>query len=188
MKVNANSVRIGNAIEHQKRLWRVVKREHTMPGKGGAFVQMELKELKSGTKLNERFRSSENIEVVRLDEKEYQFLYADGQELTLMDNETYEQININKNLLDGKDVFLQDGMEIMVEFHEGDIIGVALPEDVTLEVTETEPVIKGQTAANSNKPAVLENGTRIMVPPFIEVGNKVIIKTEDSSYVERAKD
>lgn len=187
MKVNANSVRIGNAIEHQKRLWRVLKREHTMPGKGGAFVQLEMKELKTGTKLNERFRSSENIEVIRLDEKEYQYLYADGANITLMDGETYEQMSISKDLLGEQAALLQDGMIVKVESYEGEIIGVSLPEEAAFEVIEAEPVVKGQTASSSNKPATLENGVRVMVPQFISTGDRVVIKIVDLSYVERAK-
>lgn len=188
MKVNANSVRPGNVLEHQNKLWRVVKTQHTMPGKGGAFVQMELKELQTGTKLNERFRSAEDLERARLDQKDYQYLFEDGDFLTVMDMETYEQINVEKDLLGEGVVFLQDGMTLVIESHEGNLVGASLPEDVTLEVAETEAVVKGQTAASSNKPAVLENGVRTMVPPFIEIGDRIVIKTADASYVERAKD
>ena len=188
MKTNANSVRVGNVVDRDGRLWRVCKTMHTMPGKGGAFVQMELKDLQSGTKRNDRFRSSEDVEIARLDQKDYQYLYSDGDILTLMDPESYEQILVKKELLGEQDVFLQDGMQVTVESHDGKPLSISLPEHVVLEVVETEAVVKGQTAASSNKPAVLENGVRIMVPPFIATGNKVIIKTEDSSYVERAKD
>ncbi len=187
MKINANTVRIGNILEYQGRLWRVARREHTMPGKGGAFVQLELKDIQSGTKLNERFRSGEDVEVARLDQKKYQYLYTDGGNIALMDNGTYEQIEISRELLGEQEAFLQDGMEVEVEFHEGKPLGISLPEQVELEVVETEAVIKGQTAANSNKPAILDNGMRIMVPPFIETGTKIVVKTEDASYVERAK-
>ncbi len=187
MKLNANSVKPGHVITHQNRLWRVVRTQHTMPGKGGAFIQMELKELKSGTKLNERFRSSENVEKAHLDTKDYQYLYADGEMLTLMDAETYEQIHINKGLMGEQAIYLQDGMALTVESHDGSPVAVALPEHVVLTVTESEPVVKGQTAASSNKPALLENGLRVMVPTFIGVGDKVVIKTEDDTYLERAK-
>lgn len=187
MKLNANSVKPGHVIEHQNRLWRVVRTQHTMPGKGGAFVQMELKDVRSGTKLNERFRSSEAVEKAHLDTKDYQYLYMEGEMLALMDAETYEQIHINKELVGDQVVYLQDGMTLTVESHEGSPVGVALPEQVVLTVTEAEPVVKGQTAASSNKPAVLENGVRVMVPTFIAVGDKVVIRTEDSTYLERAK-
>ena len=187
MRVNANSIRVGNVIEHQGKLWRVAKTAHTMPGKGGAFVQMELKELQSGTKLNERFRSSEDLTVARLDQKEYQFLYDEGDSLALMDNETYEQISVKKNLLIGDAAFLQDGMTLIVESSGEKVLGVELPEQVTLAVVETEPVVKGQTAASSNKPATLENGVRVMVPPFVNSGDKVVIRTSDCEYMERAK-
>ncbi|MCP5361928.1 MAG: elongation factor P [Hyphomicrobiales bacterium] len=187
MKINANSVRVGNVIEHQGKLWRVAKTQHTMPGKGGAFVQMELKEMMSGTKLNERFRSSEDIEKAHLDQRDMQFLYREGEMLTLMDTESYEQTQVNEELLGDQVVYLQDGMMLMLESHEGKPVGIELPEQVVLEITETEAVVKGQTAANSYKPAVLENGVRTSVPPFIETGEKVVVKTADGSYVERAK-
>jgi len=176
-------------IEHQGRLWRAVKIQHTQPGKGGAYLQVELKDIRDGTKLNERFRSSENVERVRLDQKEFQFLYGDGDMFTFMDTETYDQVSLNKDLI-GEDqlAFLQDGMNVQVESFENEPISVQLPETVTLEVTEADAVIKGQTAAASYKPAMLENGVRVMVPPHIEMGTRIVISTADLSYVERAKD
>ncbi|MDB2414866.1 elongation factor P [Rickettsiales bacterium] len=187
MKINANSIRPGNVLEHNKRLWSVAKISHTQPGKGGAYIQVEMKDIKTGTKLNERFRSSEDVERAHLDAKEYQYLFTEGEFLTLMDNDTYEQIQVNKELAGDAGVFLQDAMEITVISYEGAPISIELPEDVTLEVVESEAVVKGQTAASSNKPAILENGVRVMVPPFIEVGTKIVVKTADGSYVERAK-
>lgn len=187
MKVNANSVRVGNVLDYQGKLWRVAKTQHTMPGKGGAFIQMELKELQSGTKLNERFRSAEDVEVARLDQAEYQYLFADGDKITLMNAETYEQMEVNVDLLGDEAVFLQDGMILTVETHEEKIMGVMLPEQVVLKVEETEAVVKGQTAASSNKPAIMANGVRVMVPPFISVGDDIVVRTADSSYLERAK-
>ncbi len=187
MKVNANSVRVGNVLDYQGKLWRVMKTAHTMPGKGGAFVQAELKSLKEGTKLNERFRSTEDLEVARLDQKEMQFLFSDGEELTFMDSESYEQITLQADFLGDQLPFLQDNMQVMVEFYEESPIGVELPEKVVLEITETEAVVKGQTAASSNKPAVLENGIRVMVPPFLSAGEKIVVRTTDITYVERAK-
>ena len=186
MKINANAIKIGNVIEHKGGLWRAVKTEHTQPGKGGAYLQVELKNLKDGSKLNERFRASENVEKVRLEQRPYQYLYGDENLLTFMNMEDYEQIEINTDLVGDTKVYLQDGMEVEIEFHEADPLGVQVPQKVTLEVAETEPIVKGQTAANSYKPAVLENGVRITVPPFIGIGDKIIVNTELGEYVERA--
>jgi elongation factor P len=189
MKIDGNQIRPGNVIEHQDRLWRAVKIQHVKPGKGGAFLQVELKDIRDGTKLNERFRSSETVERVRLDQKDYQFLYSDGDAYTFMDNETYEQVTVDKDMI-GEDAvpFLQDGMTVSIESFEESPISVTLPEHVTLEITEADAVVKGQTASSSYKPAVLENGVRTLVPPHIEAGTRVVINTADGSYVERAKD
>ncbi len=188
MKINGNSIRPGNVIEHQGRLWRAIKIQHTQPGKGGAYLQVELKDLRSGTKLNERFRSSETVEQVRLDQKEYQYLFSDENMHTFMDTETYEQISLESQLVgQERAIYLQDGMLVMIESFEGDPIGLELPKQVTLKVIEADAVVKGQTAASSAKPAILENGLKTSVPPHIETGTLVIINTEDGSYVERAK-
>jgi elongation factor P len=188
MKINANSIRAGNVLEHNGRLCVVTRTpDHTMPGKGGAFVQVEMKDIKTGTKITERFRSSEDVERVRLDQKEYQFLFLDDNHLNLMDTETFEQIMIDKELIGEKLAYLQDGMIIIVELYEDTPIKISVPDTVVLRVAETEPVIKGQTAASSYKPAILENGMRIMVPPFIDPDTKIVVKTEDDSYVERYK-
>lgn len=186
-KVSSNNVRVGNAVSHKGKLWRVVKINHTMPGKGGAFNQMELKCLKDGSKLNERFRAAEDIDVIRLEQTEYQFLFEDGSNMTLMHRETYEQMEVSLDVLGDQKAFLQDGMNIIVEDYEDEIIGAVLPEQVVLEVVETEAVVKGQTAAASNKPAVLDNRIRIMVPPFICEGDRIIVRTSDSQYIEREK-
>ncbi len=188
MKISGNAIRPGNVIEHKNRLWRAVKIQHTQPGKGGAYLQVELKDIRDGTKLNERFRSSEDVERVRLDQKDYQFLFADGDMLTFMDNDTYEQISLNKDLVGEPVVFLQEGMTVTIESYEDEPISVMLPDTVTMQITEADPVVKGQTASSSYKPAVLENGSRIMVPPHIESGTRVVVNTADASYVERAKD
>ena len=188
MKINGNSIRPGNVIEHQGRLWRAVKIQHTQPGKGGAYLQVELRDLRSGTKLNERFRSSETVEQVRLDQKEYQYLFSDENMHTFMNSETYDQISMDTQLVgEERTIYLQDGMLVMIESFEGDPIGIELPNHVTLKVVEADAVVKGQTAASSAKPAVLENGIRTTVPPHIETGTLVVINTEDGSYVERAK-
>ncbi|MEM8800157.1 MAG: elongation factor P [Pseudomonadota bacterium] len=186
MKIDGNAIRPGNVVEHKGSLWRAIKIRHTQPGKGGAYLQVELKNLKDGTKLNERFRSSERVERVRLEQKDFQFLFADGDQYTFMDSSTYDQVSITAEDIGDAYVFLQDGMAVKMEFYEETPLGVALPETVVLEVSETEPVVKGQTAAHSNKPAVLENGVRVMVPPFVDPGVKVVINTEDASYVKRA--
>ncbi len=186
MKINGNAIRPGNVIEHKGGLWRAVKIQHTQPGKGGAYLQVELKNLRDGTKLNERFRSSETVERARLEQKPYQYLYADGDLLTFMDTSTYEQIAMNRDLVGDPAVYLQDGMEVSVEFFEEEPLGVALPEHVVLQITEADAVVKGQTASSSYKPAMLENGVRVMVPPHIEAGTRVVISTADSEYVKRA--
>lgn len=186
MKINGNAIRPGNVIEHKGQLWAAVKTQAVKPGKGGAFNQVELKSLKDGTKLNERFRASETVERVRLEQKDFQYLYADGDMLTFMDLETYEQISLPADFIGDRAAFLQDGMTVMVESHEGKPIGVSLPDQVTLEVVEAEPVVKGQTAASSNKPAKLDNGMRVMVPPFIAVGEKIVVDTNELIYLRRA--
>ena len=188
MKIDGNEIRPGNVIEHQNRLWRAIKTQHVKPGKGGAFLQVELKELRDGTKLNERFRASESVERVRLDQKEYQYLFADGNQHTFMDQETYDQVAIDAELIgEDKVGFLQDGMMVTIESFEDSPISIALPERVTLEVVEADAVVKGQTASSSYKPAVLENGMKTLVPPHIGAGTRVVINTEDGSYIERAK-
>ena len=188
MKIDGVSVKPGNVLEHNGKLWVVTKTGHVKPGKGGAFNQVEMKCITDGTKLNERFRSDEKVERVRLDQKDYQFLYEEGDNLVFMDTETYEQIEVAKDFLDGDRIkFLQDSMVVMIESYEGKPIGVTLPQHVTLAITETEPVVKGQTAASSYKPAILENGVRVMVPPFITADEKIVVDTNEVTYVERAK-
>ena len=188
MKINGNAIRIGNVIEHKDRLWVAVRTQAVKPGKGGAFNQVELKDIRSGTKLNERFRADEQVERVRLEQRPAQFLFAEEDLLTFMDNETYEQTQISKTLLGDNVVFLQDGMEVQIESHEGEPLSVQIPEVVVLEIVEADAVVKGQTASSSYKPAVLENGVKILVPPHVESGTRVVVRTEDSTYVERAKD
>ncbi|MDP6829741.1 MAG: elongation factor P [Alphaproteobacteria bacterium] len=187
MRINGNAIRPGNVVEHKGGLWRAVKIAHTQPGKGGAYLQVELRNLRDGSKLNERFRASENVEKVRLDQKEHQFLFGDGDSFTFMDSETYDQVALNSDQMGEQAAYLQDGMTVTIESYEGAVIGVALPEHVVLEVVETEPVLKGQTAAASYKPAVLENDIRSSVPPFVGVGDKIVVSTEDGTYVKRAE-
>ena len=186
MKINGNEIRPGNVIKHNDGLWMAVKLQHVKPGKGGAFAQVELKNLVTGSKLNERFRSSETLERIRLEQRDYQFLFEADGTLTFMNTESYEQIELHSDFVGERAAFLQDGMMVVVEMHEDKAIGVRLPDQVTLEVVETEPVVKGQTAASSNKPAVLENGVRIMVPPFIGTGDKIVVETSEVTYLKRA--
>ncbi len=186
MKINGNEIRPGNVIQHKDSLWVAVKTDHVKPGKGGAYAQVELKNLLNGSKLNERFRASESVDRVRLEQKRHSFLYENGNMLTFMDTETYDQIELDRNFIGERAAFLQDGMEVVVESHEGTPIGISLPDQVTLEVAETEPTVKGQTAASSYKPAVMNNGVRVMVPPFIEVGEHIIVDTNEVTYVRRA--
>lgn len=188
MKIDGVSVRIGNVLEHNGKLWVVTKTQHVKPGKGGAFNQVEMKCVTDGTKLNERFRSDEKVERVRLDQDDYQFLYEDGESLVFMHQESFEQIEIEKDFM-GEEAqkFLAPEMVVQIESYEGKPIGISLPQKVTREVSETEPVVKGQTAASSYKPAILDNGVRIMVPPFIEAGEQIVVDTGELAYVERAK-
>lgn len=186
MKINGNEIRPGNVIQHQNGLWAAVKVNAVKPGKGPAYAQVELKNLETGTKLNERFRASETVERVRLEQKDHTYLYAEGDMLVFMDAESYEQINISKDLIGERVAFLQDGMQVIVESHEGRPIGVQMPEHVTLEITETEPTVKGQTASSSYKPSIVDNGLRIMVPPYMSAGEKIIVNTETLEYVKRA--
>ena len=186
MKINGNEIKPGNVIEHQGGLWVAVKTQHVKPGKGGAFAQVELKNLINGTKLNERFRSADTVERVRLEQKDFQFLYEEGDALVFMDLENYEQLQLQKDFVGERAAFLQDGMTVTVELHEDKPIGIALPDQVTLAVAEADPVVKGQTAASSYKPAVLENGVRVMVPPFIEAGERIVVDTNEVTYLRRA--
>ncbi|MBY8977186.1 elongation factor P [Rhodobacteraceae bacterium NNCM2] len=185
-KINGNEIRRGNIIEHNDGLWIAVKTDHVKPGKGGAFAQVELKNLRNGSKLNERFRSADKVERVRLEQKDQQFLYENDGMLVFMDSETYEQIELPADLLGDARPFLQDGMTVQIEYYEEEALSVTLPQMVTCEIVETEPVVKGQTAANSFKPAILDNGVKIMVPPFVGQGEKVVVNTETVEYSERA--
>lgn len=186
MKINGNEIRPGHVITHKGGLWIAVKTQAVKPGKGGAFNQVELKNLIDGTKLNERFRASETVERTRLEQKPHQFLYENGDMLTFMDTNSYEQIELPKDFVGERAAFLQDGMQVTVEFHENRPIGISLPDQVVLEIVETEPTVKGQTAASSYKPATLNNGLRVMVPPFLESGTRIVVDTNEVTYLRRA--
>lgn len=185
-KINGNEIRPGNVLEHDGGLWAAVKVDHVKPGKGGAFAQVELRNLRNGSKLNERFRSADKVERVRLDQKDQQFLYEDSGMLVFMDNETFEQMELPAELLGERRPFLQDGMTVKIEYFEQEALNATLPQKVTCKVVETEPVVKGQTAANSFKPALLDNGVRVMVPPFVGQDEDIVVNTETMEYSERA--
>ncbi|WP_428698430.1 elongation factor P [Stappia sp.] len=186
MKINGNEIKPGNVLLHQETLWAVVKAEHVKPGKGGAFAQIEMKNLIDGRKLNERFRSADKVERVRLEQKDFQFLYPQDDMLVFMDTETYEQIELQADFVGERAAFLQDGMMVTLELHEEKPIGITLPQYVTLAIAEADAVVKGQTQSSSYKPAILENGVRVMVPPFITAGERIIVDTELVEYVRRA--
>ena len=188
MKVNANTMRKGHILEHNGKLWVITGTQIVQPGKGGAFIQLEMKDVRTGTKNIERFRTQETVERARLDEHEMTFLFADGDMYTFMDKESYEQVQILGDVIGDAKVFLTDGMEVQVQTFEGAPHSVELPQTVTLMITEADPVVKGQTASSSYKPAILSNGGKVMVPPFITAGETIVVNTEDGSYLERAKD
>lgn len=188
MKISANSIRQGNILVYKNKLWRVAKQpDHTKPGKGGAYVQVELKDIKTGTKLNERFSSTDMVDKAHLDKKPYQFLYFEEGNIVLMDLESFEQLYLSKEFLGEKSAYLADGMQVEVEFFEDEALSIELPNTVIAKVVETEPHIKGATVTSSFKPAILENGIKVMVPPYLSVDEMIVVKTEDDSFVERAK-
>ena len=185
-KINGNEIRPGNVLVHESGLWAAVKVDHVKPGKGGAFAQVEMKNLRTSSKLNQRFRSADKVERVRLEQKDQQFLYEDNGMLIFMDTETFEQVQVSADLLGERRPFLQDGMTLVVEFYEEEALNATLPQKVTCQVVETEPVVKGQTAAKSFKPAILQNGVKVMVPPFISQDEQIVINTDTMEYSERA--
>jgi elongation factor P len=185
-KINGNEIRPGMVIEYQDTLWVAVKTMAVKPGKGPAYNQVELKNLIDGRKLNNRFGSDERVERARLEQKDFQFLYKQGEALVFMDNESYEQLELQEEFVGERAAFLQDGMTVTLEMHDERPIGIKLPDQVTLTVVEADPVVKGQTAASSYKPAKLDNGLRVMVPPFITTGEKVIVDTNEVTYIRRA--
>ncbi len=183
MKISGVDIRPGNIIEYENGIWKVAKIQHTQPGKGGAYMQVEMKNLVDGRKTNVRYRSADTVERVRLDTKEFQYLYADGEMLVFMDKDTYEQINLPVDLLGDAAAFLTDGMDVTLELYDEKPISVALPDQVEATIVEADAVVKGQTASSSYKPAVLENGVRVMVPPHIESGTRIVVDVYDRTYV-----
>ncbi len=185
-RINGNEIRPGYVIDHNDSLWSAVKVEHVKPGKGGAFAQVELRNLRNGSKLNERFRSADRVERIRLDQKDQQFLYESGDRLVFMDMETFEQVELPSDMLGERLAFLQEGMTVQIEYHETEALNVQLPQKVTCRIAEAEPAVRGQTAASSYKPALLDNGIRIMVPPFVNQDEDVVVNTETLEYAGRA--
>ena len=185
MKITAIEIKPGMIIEHKNDYWNVLKTQHVKPGKGGAFNQVELKSLTKGTKLNQRFRSSENIERAQLEEKEFNFLYSDDSGCFFMDPENFDQISLKKELLGEKLKLLNENLKVTISFLEEKPLSVDLPTNIECEIESTEGVVKGQTAASSYKTAKLKNGLDIMVPPFVEEGNKIVLDTRTLEYVKK---
>jgi elongation factor P len=186
MKINAVEIKPGHILEYEGGLWRAVKTAHTQPGKGGAYMQVELKNLIDGRKNNIRFRSAESVEKVRLEQVDFQFLYADGDALTFMDKETFDQVTLDRDILGDAAAFLTDGMDVVMETYDDKPISVQLPSQIDAMVVEADAVVKGQTASSSYKPAVLDNGVRVMVPPFIGAGTRIVVDVYSREYVKKA--
>ena len=188
MKIDGNQIKVGNILEINSKLWRVLKTQHTQPGKGGAYLQVEMKEIREGTKMNERFRASESVERAILDEKMCQYLYSENNKYVFMDNSSYEQIEIGDDIINqDQSKFLIENDNVNLQFYEGSVVGLELPDSVVLKVEDTEAVVKGQTAASSYKPAILTGGIKTSVPPFISNNDYVVVSTSNNSYLEKAK-
>ena len=185
MKINAGEIRVGMLLEHKNDLWQVLKTQHVKPGKGGAFAQVEMKNLNKNTKLNERFRSSETVEKASLDEKDYNFLYEDESNYFFMDPKSFEQIEIKKDIIGEKGKLLTENLKISINFYNDTPISIDLPNQVTCKIDSTDAALKGQTVSSSYKPAVLSNGLNIQVPPFIEVGDEIIVDTRNLEYIKK---
>jgi len=185
MKINAGEIRVGMLLEHKKDLWQVLKTQHVKPGKGGAFAQVEMKSVNKNTKLNERFRSSETVEKASLDEINFNYLYEDENNYFFMDPKSFEQIEIKKDLVGEKGKLLTENLEVTVNFYNENPISVNLPNQVTCKIDTTDAALKGQTVSSSYKPAVLNNGLNIQVPPFIESGDEIIVDTRNLEYVKK---
>ncbi len=188
MKIEAVDIRVGNLLKHDNKLWCVNKTMHTQPGKGGAYMQVEMKDIINGTKQNIRFRSSETVEKIRLEQREYQYLYMESDSVVMMDNNTFEQISLNSDIVvDEQKALLEEGMVVEIEFYEEKPISLRLPETLVVKIQDCEPALKGQTVTSSYKPATIKGGIRVMVPPFVNSGDSIIIKTDTMEYIERAK-
>ena len=186
MKISGVDIRPGNILEYEGGIWKVAKIQHTQPGKGGAYMQVEMKNLQDGRKTNVRFRSADTVERVRLDTKDFQYLYHDGDMLVFMDKDTYDQISLPADLVGDAAAFLQDGMDVTLELWDEKPISVELPDQVEATIVEADAVVKGQTASSSYKPALLDNGVRVMVPPHIESGTRIVVDVYERTYVGKA--
>tara|TARA_E500000331_G_scaffold333640_1_gene358054 strand:+ start:51 stop:611 length:561 start_codon:yes stop_codon:yes gene_type:complete len=185
MKINASEIRVGMLLEYKDDLWEVLKTQHVKPGKGGAFAQIEMKSVNKNTKLNERFRSSESVEKASLEEAKFNFLYEDESNYFFMNPKSFEQIEIKKNIIGEKGKFLTENLEILINFHNEIPIYVDLPNQVNCKIKSTDVALKGQTVSSSYKPAILENGLSINVPPFIETGDEIVIDTRNLEYIKK---
>ena len=185
MKISANEIKPGMLIEHKNDLWEVLKTQHVKPGKGGAFNQVEMKSVNKNTKMNERFRSNETVEKAAVEESKYSYLYKDENNYYFMHTKTFEQININKKILNEKGNFLSENLEVTISFYDDKPISVELPNQINCKVVTTDIALKGQTVSSSYKPATLENGIKIQVPPFIESGDTIIVDTRSSEYIKK---
>ena len=185
MKINAGEIRVGMLLEHKDDLWQVLKTQHVKPGKGGAFAQIEMKSVSKNTKLNERFRSSETVEKASLEETKYNFLYEDENNYFFMEPKSFEQIEIKKSIVGDKGKLLTESLEVIVNFYNESPISVDLPNQVSCKIETTDAALKGQTVSSSYKPAILNNGLSIQVPPFIEAGDEIIIDTRNLEYIKK---
>ena len=185
MKINAGEIRVGMLIEYKNELWQVLKTQHVKPGKGGAFAQVEMKSVGKNTKLNERFRSNETVEKASLEEINFNFLYEDENKYFFMDPKTFEQIDIKKDMLGDKGKLLTENLEVVLSFYENKPISIELPNQVQCKIETTDVALKGQTVSSSYKPATLDNGLNIQVPPFIEAGDQIIVDTRNLEYVKK---
>ena len=185
MKVNANEIKAGNLIEYKGDLWEVLKTQHVKPGKGGAFNQVEMKSINTGTKLNERFRSNETVEKASIDEIKFSFIYDDQDFYYFMNSKTFEQVNLKKSIVGNKGKMLSENLEVSISFHNDKPISVELPNQIDFEIKETDAAIKGQTASSSYKPAILVNGIKVQVPPFISAGDIITIDTRTIEYIKK---
>lgn len=188
MRISANDIKIGNILDYEGDLWMVAKQpEHTKPGKGGAYVQVEMKNLRTGNKLNQRFSSTESVQKAFLEYKTMQYLYKEDNHLIFMDSDTFEQVMVPQEVAKDKIPFMEEGMNVDVEFYQDKPLNIILAQTVVLEIAETDPVIKGSTVTSSYKPAIMVNGLRVMVPPYLVTGEKIIVRTEDCTFVKRAE-
>ncbi len=185
MKINANEIKVGMLLEHKKDLWEVLKTQHVKPGKGGAFNQVEMKSLNNGTKLNERFRSSESIEKAMVEELKFSYLYEDKTGFIFMDLKSFEQITVRKEILGDKSLMLSENLEVTIKFHDEKPVIVELPKQINCEIISTDASIKGQTVSSSYKPAILDNKLKVQVPPFINPGDKITIDTRTLDYIKK---